>query len=368
MDMTRRDMLKAASVAGVYAAAGRPLPALAQFLPTPAEKAAQDAAEKAAGEMKIKDEYLHLNVPGYTMGETMGVSTNSQGHLFVYSRSNPRGIARGGQAAMLWEFDGNYQFVKEWGPHNYAASFAHSVGVDKDDNVWQVDEGSGMIIKYDHQSGLPVFWLGRTPEAIDYLETYLERSNGAAANLAEHPAPIHPVGRIGEFNRETDIAWDSKGNIFVTDGYGNSRVVKISPDGKWVKTVGTYGSGQDQFSTPHGICIDNNDNIYICDRSNRRIQVYDTDLNYKRTITNVASPWSCVVNPGSPQYLFSADGITGKIYKFSLEGKMLGWAQTSLGKGSDDTGDLVHMITAPSADTLYLGSAVMWDVQKVTIL
>ena len=83
------------------------------------------------------------------MGETMGVATNSKGHLFVYSRTNPQGIARGGAAAMLWEFDRNGKFVKEWGPHNYAASFAHAVRVDRDDNVWQVDEGSGMIVKYN---------------------------------------------------------------------------------------------------------------------------------------------------------------------------------------------------------------------------
>ena len=72
-----------------------------------------------------------------------------------------------------------------------------------------------------------MFWLGRTPEAIDYLETtveHLDKGNGGGA-----AKEIHPKGRIGEFNRPTDVAWDSQGNIFVSDGYGNSRVVKISP-------------------------------------------------------------------------------------------------------------------------------------------
>ena len=107
------------------------------------------------------------------MGQTIGVATNSKGHLFVYSRSVNQGIARGGKAAMLWEFDQNYKFVKEWGPNNYAESFAHAVRVDKQDNVWQVDEGSGMIVKYD-PAGQHIFWLGRTPEAIDYLQGNLE--------------------------------------------------------------------------------------------------------------------------------------------------------------------------------------------------
>lgn len=368
MDMTRRDLLKVASAAGVVAAAsGAALPASAQFFATPAEQAEQEAVERSVPEMKITDEFLGLTVPGQTVGETMGVSTNSKNHLFVYSRTNVHGIARGSTAAMLWEFDENHKFVKEWGPNNYAASFAHSVRVDKDDNVWQVDEGSNMVVKYNTQ-GRPVFWLGRVPEAIDYLETYLSHRGPGYAREVAHPEPTHPVGRIGEFNRPTDVTWDSEGNIYVSDGYGNSRIVKISAKGKWVKTVGTYGDGVNQFSTPHAICCDNENNIYVADRGNRRVQVYDTDLNYKRTIKHVASPWDVVVNPGSPQYLFTCDGITGKIYKFSLEGKMLGWAQTSLGKGLDDTGDLAHLITAPSANVIYIGSASIWDVQKVTIL
>src|SRR5690348_1638309 len=164
-DVARRDLLKVASAVGLFAAAGGLRPAAAaQFQATAEQKAAQEAAEKNVTEMKIRNEFLRLSVPGHTIGQTIGVSTAPNGHLFVYSRTNPKGIARGGQAAMLWEFDENHKFVKEWGPNNYAASFAHSVRVDREGNVWQVDEGSGMIVKYDAEA-MPVFWLGRTPEA-----------------------------------------------------------------------------------------------------------------------------------------------------------------------------------------------------------
>ena len=148
---------------------------------------------------------------------------------------------------------------------------------------------------------------------------------------------------------------------------GNSRIVKMTPGGHWLKEVGTYGRGQDQFIIPHSIVADAEDNLYVADRNNSRIQVYDTDLNYKKTYTGMGSPWGICVSPGSPQYLFSADGTSGKIYKIDLNGKVLGWAQTSLGHGEDDTGRLVHEITCASANVVYLGSAVLWNVQKITI-
>ena len=105
----------------------------------------------------------------------------------------------------------------------------------------------------------------------------------------------------------------------------------------------------------------------MADRNNHRIQVYDTELNYKKTFTGMGAPWSVCVTPGSPQYLFSGDGTTGRIYKMDLNGKLLGWAQTSLGRGEDDTGRLIHMLHCDSANVIYKGSAVLWNVEKITI-
>jgi hypothetical protein len=114
-----------------------------------AAKQKQLALEASTPKLQISEEILPLVVPGHTIGETEGVSKNSKGHLFVYSRTGYGGVARGATAAELFEFDENLKFVKIWGPDNYAASFAHSVRVDKYDNVWMVDEGSGMIVKFD---------------------------------------------------------------------------------------------------------------------------------------------------------------------------------------------------------------------------
>src|SRR6204780_3962789 len=169
-----------------------------------ASLARQADLEKSTPQLQITEEVLPLVVPGHTIGETEGVSKNSKGHLFVYSRTGTSGISRGGTAAELFEFDDKLKFVKIWGPDNYAASFAHSVRVDKYDNVWMVDEGSGMIVKFD-PNGMVKMTLGRKPEAIDYMETYVERG--------EKTTDRYPVGTPGTFNRETDVAWDSKDNI-----------------------------------------------------------------------------------------------------------------------------------------------------------
>ncbi len=328
------------------------------------QQAAQAELEKSYPQMSVSDQYLHLSIPGQTMGQTVGVATNSKGQLFVYSRSVNQGMARGGRAAMLWEFDDNYKFVKEWGPNNYAESFAHAVRVDKADNVWQIDEGSGMVVEYN-PAGQNIFWLGRTPEAVDYLQGNLEILHFSGITPpAKNP---HPTGRVGAFDRETDVAFDSQNNIFVSDGYGNSRIVKISPDGHWLKEMGTWGHDQDQFSTPHGIATDSQNNVYVADRGNRRIQVYDDDLNFKKTIAGVGAPWSLCVTSGSPQYLFSGDGTTGKVFKMDMSGKVLGMFVTGQDHGEENTGDLIHALDCRTPNTIFIGSATMWDVQKVTV-
>ena len=91
------------------------------------------------------------------------------------------------------------------------------------------------------------------------------------------------------------------------------------------------------------------------------------DLNYEKTITGVGAPWSVCVTNSSPQYLFTGDGTTGKIYKMDLTGKVLGMAVTGQDHGEENTGDLVHSIDCRNPNTVYIGSASMWDVQKITI-
>jgi hypothetical protein len=325
--------------------------------PSPEVQAAiakQLELEKATPQLKITEEVLRLVVPGHTIGEAVGVAKNSKGHLFVFTRSGRGGPAKGSTASQLFEFDPNLTFVKEWGEDNYAASFAHTVRVDRDDNVWMTDEGSNMIVKFRPDATVEMV-LGRKEEAIDWLEDFAERGEER-----EEPPPARP----SVFNRPTDVTWDTQGNIFISDGYNNARVAKMSKDGTWVKALGTRGNGENQFNTVHAITSDAQGNIYVADRGNRRIQKFDSDLNPVKVLTGMGAPWTMCTTPGPTQYLFSGDG-NGKIYKMDLDGKLIGWAQTGLGHGQ--AGCLVHELHCESETVLYKGDCSTWTVEKITI-
>jgi DNA-binding beta-propeller fold protein YncE len=318
------------------------------------QQAKQAALEKNTPQLKVTEEVLKLTVPGQTIGEAVGVAKNSRGHLFVFTRTGKTATVKGSAASMLFEFDPSLKFVKEWGPNNYAAGFAHTVRVDREDNVWMVDEGSNMVVKYRPDASVAMT-LGRKEEPLDWLERFVEEGNKLEGT---------PPARPGVFNRPTDVAWDTQGNIFISDGYNNSRVAKFDKNGNWVKAIGDRGSNPNQFNTPHGITSDAKGNIYVADRGNRRVQVYDPDLNPVRIIEGMGAPWTVCTNPGATQYLFSGDG-NGKIYKFSLDGKLVGWAQTSLNHGQ--SGCLIHELHCESETVLYKGDCSTWTVEKITI-
>src|SRR5207249_7996945 len=171
---------------------------------------------------------------GVYMGEGVGVATNSKGHVFAFTRSGE---------TRLFEFDQNGAFVKEFGVSSYGFSFAHAVRVDKDDNVWAVDEGTNVIQK-SSPDGKLLMVLGKRPDPLEMLALM---PGGGQYSGANKPYSFH---------RETDIGFDQNGNIFVSDGYGDSRVVKLDKNGRFVKAVGTRGTAPLQFSTPHTLQVD----------------------------------------------------------------------------------------------------------------
>jgi DNA-binding beta-propeller fold protein YncE len=298
------------------------------------------------------------------LGEAVGVATNSKGNIFVYTRTGSvNGVIGGSRVftrsgARLFEFDPKGKYIREIGQGLYGFQFAHVVRVDPQDNIWAVDEGSNVIIKFNPE-GRVIMTLGRKPESINIPAREGNAAGGGAGAAGDN------------FNRPTDVAWDSAGNIFISDGYGNSRVAKLDKNGKFIKSWGTRGTATGQFNTPHSIATDAKGNVYVGDRGNRRLQVFDNDGNFKTAYTNVGAPWAVCITPGAHQYLYSSNSNgtanmeNGEIYKMELDGTVLGKFGTA-GKLLKEFGS-VHEIDCRNPDVLYVGEITNWRVQKLTL-
>src|SRR4030081_502766 len=255
--------------------------------------------------------------PDLYFGEVAGVAVNSKGHVFVFSRGNTTGPAYGATAAQLLEFGCDGKFIWAIGKNLYAWSYAHVVRIDKEDNIWAVDKGSDMVIKFNPEGRVAMVF-GRKKEASD---------EGGPWTRVTPPRP--PV--IGQFRQPTDVTWDPQGNIYISDGYINSRVAKYDKTGHWVNQWGDRGTKPGEFNTPHSIAADAKGNIYVADRGNRRIQVFDPDGTFQREIkidvpvppdvqpwmgampspqgatAQSGAPWAICISPGPTQYLYSSD-------------------------------------------------------------
>ena len=331
-------------------------------------------------------------------GEIGGVAINSKKHIFVFSRGNVSGAAYMAQAAQLLEFDATGKFVREIGKNNFALSYAHAVRIDKQDNIWIVDKGSNMIVKFNPQ-GRAEWMFGRKgesshldvpPDYASQIGVLLKRAGLPvelpANNNPRSPVPVH---RDNVFNQPTDVAWDSKGNSYFSDGYVNSRVGKVNAKGEWVASWGSLGTGPGQFDTPHGIAVSPADEVYVADRGNRRIQVFTTEGKYIREFTidvpvdltrgkivygvespnaktgsqAPGAPDALCMTPGPNPVLFVGDLYPSRIYKVSLEGKLLG----VYGQPGRNLGEFgwIHGIACPSEDEIWVGELINWRVQKL---
>jgi DNA-binding beta-propeller fold protein YncE len=334
-------------------------------------------AQQAVPEIPFDASTTVLQMPAdMYLGEVAGVAVNSKRHIFVFHRGNVNGPAFGAAAAQLLEFGPDGKYVREIGKGLYAFAYAHTVRVDRNDNIWIVDKGSDMVVKFTPEGRVAMVF-GRKKEASDKAEPW-ERVNPPAAHVD------------GQFRQPTDVTWDNDGNIFISDGYINARVAKYDKNGDWVKSWGSHGSGPGQFNTPHSIASDTAGNLYVADRGNRRVQVFDPDGKLLREIRvdvpvppdakpaignkpaadaapqqQSGAPWAVCVSPGATQYLYVSDAYPGRIYKLTLDGKILG----VLGKAGKQPKQFgwIHEMACPSENELYVGEILNWRVQKLTL-
>ena len=262
----------------------------------------------------------------------------------------------------------------------YAWSFGHAVRIDKDDNIWAIDKGSDMVIRFNPEGRVTMVF-GRKQEASDETTGPLK-----------HPVPPLPA-EDGRFRQVTDVAFGPEGDIFISDGYINSRIAKADKDGNWIKSWGNRGTNPGEFNTPHNIAADAKGNIYVADRGNRRIQVFDSEGKFLRIITvdvpfdeNArpaignkpdlktyqqvqtfvpGAPWTVCITPPPNQVLYTSDAYPGRVYKLSLDGKVLGVLGQS-GKQLKQFG-WIHGIACPSENEIYVAELLNWRVQKLIL-
>lgn len=326
----------------------------------------------------------NLNMPtGVFLGEIAGVDVNSRGNIFVFSRTGGSGHILFRRSAQLFEFAPDGKFIREIGGNNiYTMGWAHSVRVDKDDNIWIVDSGTNLVSKFDPRGRL-VMVLGRRNESV------------AAFAPAPKPGETSPLyvffpNEPGLFGEPTDVAFDAAGNIFVSDGYQNAQVQKFDKDGHFVTRWGVKGTDPGQFNTPHGIATDAQGNVYVADRGNNRIQVFDNNGNFLRQVRlEIRVPkdevlptpgivrdkdgvyislWpnSICVSRGPNPAIYTNDITPSVVIKMSLDGKVLGRMGTA-GRQVGQMGWMHEMSCGRGDNELYLSEMLNYRVQKLTM-
>jgi len=304
------------------------------------------------------------------------VATDSKGNIFVYTRTGEDGTMGGSRffthgGSRLLEFDATGKYLREIGTGIYGFLFAQSVRIDAQDNIWAVDRGSTNIIKFD-PAGRFLQVLSRKPESINPAPVAggAEGRGGGGGGRGRGGAPGQGV-QGDSFNRPTDIAWDGRGNMFVSDAYSNARIAKLDKTGRFIKSWGSKGSGQGQFDMPNSVAVDAQGNVYVADLGNKRIQIFDNDGNFKSQIADGSAPWAICISPGAHQYLYSSNSNPpdsmdgGEIYKMELDGKVIG-KFGGAGKLVKQFGT-VNEIDCRNPSTLYVGEVTNWRVQKITL-
>ena len=263
---------------------------------------------------------------GYNFGEATGVATNSEGHLFVFHR---------GPHALL-EFDSEGAFVREIGAELFAKP--HGLRIDPQDNIWTTDVGSHLVLKFSPE-GRVLLVLGQQDKAGEWNE--------------EKQRVL--------FDKPADIAFDQDGNIYVADGYGNSRVVKLDAYGNLVKSWGKKGAAEGEFDNPHGILVDPQGRVLVADRYNQRIQRFDQDGQFLDAWTHLGTPSGLSLHN---DHLYITDGTAEQVLKTDLSGKALG-RYGEPGQAPGQFG-MAHGICVDAAGRVYVTEVLNWRVQQLT--
>jgi peptidylamidoglycolate lyase len=242
---------------------------------------------------------------GFVLGQVSGVAVDSHNHVFAFHRAENSWAAdktRLIASATVLCFDGaSGKLLFSWGQNRFLEP--HGLRIDRDDNVWLTDRALQQVFKFSHDGRL-------------LLTIGTESAPGLDATHFHLPA---------------DIAFAADGSIYVADGYGNNRIAKFSPDGKFRLDWGRKGSAEGEFDLPHSIAVDAQGLVYVADRNNARIQVFDANGKFLKIwkSNELGRPWSVTIGPDNLLYVVDGGDLKpnppdrGQLLKLDLSGKVL---------------------------------------------
>lgn len=212
----------------------------------------------------VLDASWNLETNKMVVSQPTGIGIDTNNHIFIFQRTGRKWSEPFPDTLISVNtiFEIHPQSGKQmnaWGANHFV--MPHGLMVDRNNHIWVTDVALHQVFKFSHDGKL----LMKLGEA---------RVGG---NDSLH------------FNRPTDVTVDKDGSFYVSDGYRNSRVVKFSADGKYIKEWGSFGKGAGQFIIPHGLAIDANEIIYVADRQNNRIQLFDKNGKYISEFQNEAA-------------------------------------------------------------------------------
>jgi len=265
---------------------------------------------------------------GMNFGECSGVDVDKQGNVWVFNRGS----------WPLIEFDRSGKMLKRYSSQTFRVLSSHGIRVGPDGSLWCVDVQGHVIFKVNPDTGRILMVLGNR--------------QGTPGNNDSKDA----------FDQPTNLCFRPDGSFYVTDGYVNSRVIEFNPDGEYLRHWGTAGKGDGQFTLVHDVVIDSKGLVYVADRQNARVQVFDETGKFLTKWTNAGAPWG-LVYVAQEDAIYMCDGKYDRVVKLGLDGKVLGqfgsWGKTP-GKF-----DYVHDIAFdPTDGSIYTAEIKNWRVQK----
>ena len=266
---------------------------------------------------------------GVNFGPCSGVAVNAKNHVLVFNRSENA----------LMEFTSTGDYVRTMGRGVFTNP--HGLRIDREGNIWCTDTMAHIVVKMN-ADGRILMVMG----------------------VAGRPGEWHQAGHLRCFNEPNDIAFATNGDVYITQGHGkgDNLVHRFTATGDHLKTWGGTGKDKGKFDQPHSIVINGKGLLYIADRSNQRIQVFDADGNYIRESSHPGTPCGLAMCHDN-SHMVMAHGHAGKIMKLDENGQVLG-ITGSQGKGPNQYGE-AHFLALDQQENIYVADTLNWRVQKL---